>query len=421
MKHGTVRPNRANHALPTTCICTNSAIICWIDSERQQLTYILYGMAGSLYTARARSYMRMNAVPFTEVKAGSEEFTGTVVPQIGRWIIPVIKTHEGLIIQDGADIIDHLDGAGFSKNPIYPDNPKLLLIAHLFELFGSHGLLRPAMHYRWNFDEVNLPFLRETFRDVLPSGLPKDAEDAAFLHASGRMRKAAEVFGVNTETYKLVEESYAQFLFLMERHLKEHPFVLGGHATIADYGLIGAMYAHLGRDPAPLRLMQMSAPNVFRWVERMNMAETFVDEAMDRSGAKLIDSASLPESLLQLMRFIADDYLPEITAHVERANSWLERHPDVESGSPSNNKSMMSGMGLAPFEWRGATIETVVIPYRFFLLQRLQDAFDRQSQADQTATHAVFKTTGLESLVVLRTGRRMERQDNQEVWGAKQL
>jgi glutathione S-transferase len=384
------------------------------------MTYTLYGMAGSLYTARARSYMRMHAVPFTEVKAGSEEFTGEIVPQIGRWIIPVIKTPEGSIVQDGADIIDHLDGAGFSKNPVYPDDALLLAIAHLFELFGSHGLLRPAMHYRWNFDEVNLPFLRETFRDVLPSGLPKEAEDAAFLHASGRMRKAAEVFGVNPETYKLVEESYAQFLLLMERHLREHPFILGGHATIADYGLIGAMYAHLGRDPAPLRLMQVSTPNVFRWVERMNMAEVFVDEAMDRSGGKLVDSKDMPASLLHLMRFISDDYLPEITAHVARANSWLERHAEVETGSPTNNKSMKSGMGLAPFEWRGAAIETVVIPYRFYLLQRLQDALDRQSQDDQGAVRAVFESTGLDSLFNLRTGRRIERQDNQEVWGESQ-
>jgi glutathione S-transferase len=361
--------------------------------------------------------MRMHAVPFTEVKAGSEEFTGEIVPLIGRWIIPVMKTPEGSIIQDGADIIDHLDGAGFSKNSIYPADPKLLTIAHLFELFGSHGLLRPAMHYRWNFDEVNLPFLRETFRDVLPSGLPKEAEDATFLHASGRMRKAAEVFGVNPQTKSQVEESYAQFLLLMERHLREHPFILGGHATIADYGLIGAMYAHLARDPVPLRLMQVSAPNVFRWVERMNMAEVFVDEAMAGSKGQLVTSDDLPESLLQLMRFIADDYLPEIAAHVERANNWLERHSEIETGSPTNNKSMKSGMGLAPFEWRGATIETVIIPYRFYLLQRMQDAFDRQPQDDQSAVRTVFESTGLGSLFTLRTGRRIERQGNQEVWG----
>lgn len=381
------------------------------------MTYTLYGMAGSLYTARARSYMRMNAVPFTEVKAGSEEFTGEIVPQIGRWIIPVMRTADGTIIQDGADIIDHLDAAGFSKDPIYPGDPKLLVIAHLFELFGGHGLLRPAMHYRWNFDEVNLPFLREIFRDVLPSNLPPDAEDAAFLHASGRMRKAAQVFGVNPETYALVEESYGEFLALMEQHLHDHPFLLGGHATIADYGMIGAMYAHLGRDPAPLHLMQVTAPSVFRWVERLNMAETFQDQSFANAKGKLFDGANLPASLLNLLGFIAQDYLPEITAHVRCANEWLAQNPQVEDGSPSGNTSMKSGLGMAPFEWRGTHIASVVIPYRFYLLHRLQDAFDDQSKDDQAAILGDFEAAGLESLLSLRTNRKMERRDNQEVWG----
>jgi len=381
------------------------------------LTYTLYGMAGSLYTARARSYMRMNAVPFTEIKAGSQEFTGEIVPKIGRWIIPVVKTPDGAIVQDGADIIDHLDAAGFSKNAIYPEDPQVLVIAHLFELFGSHGLLRPAMHYRWNFDEVNLAFLRQTFRDVLPSGLPKEAEEGAFLHASGRMRKAAEVFGVNPETYGKVEESYAQFLSLMEEHLRVHPFVLGGHATIADYGLIGAMYAHLGRDPAPLHLMQKDAPSVFRWVERMNMAETFIDEAATSAEGQLIEGDNLPDGLLQIMGFIAEDYLPEIAAHVEHANSWLESNPDIESGSPAHNKSMKSGMGLAPFVWRDIEIASVVIPYRFYLLQRMQDAFGHQPDAIQSEIRTVFESAGLATMLDLRMARRIERAGNQEIWG----
>ncbi|MGB3471204.1 MAG: hypothetical protein WBA51_10320 [Erythrobacter sp.] len=73
--------------------------------------------------ARVRSYMRMNAVPVIEKKAGSTERTGEVVPAIGRWMIPVVKSPEGEIIQDGANIIDHLDQAGFSKSPLYPPDP----------------------------------------------------------------------------------------------------------------------------------------------------------------------------------------------------------------------------------------------------------------------------------------------------------
>lgn len=384
------------------------------------MTYRLYGMGASLFTARARSYMRMNAVPFTEVKAGSAEFTGEIIPQIGRWIIPVIKTPEGTIIQDGADIIDALDEAGFSKKPIYPSDPKLLAIAHVFELFGSHGLLKPAMHYRWNFDEANLAFLRETFRDVLPSDLPPEAEDAAFLHASGRMRQASQILGVTAESQTLVEESYGEFLALMEHHLRKCPFILGGHATIADFGLIGAMYAHLGRDPAPLHLMQRRAPNVFRWTERMNMAEAFMDASMAAMDGQLLDGEDLPDSLLALLRFISEDYLPEITAHVAHANDWLAKNPDIETGASTNNGSMKNSLGLSPFTWRGIDIQTLVIPYRFYLLQRLQDAFARQSASDQSAIRALLNTVGIEPILDLRTHRRIERQDNQEIWGEPQ-
>jgi len=361
--------------------------------------------------------MRVNAVPFTEIKAGGPEFVEQIVPQIGRWIIPVIKTPDGAIIQDSADIIDHLDAQGFSKTPVYPADPILLGIAHLFDLFGSHGLLRPAMHYRWNFDEVNLPFLRETFRDVLPSGLPAQAERQAFDHASGRMRKAATLFGVNAETFALVEKSYARFLALFDAHLRKHPFVLGGHPTIADYGLIGAMYAHLARDPAPLHLMQTTAPCVFRWVERMNMAETFVDGNTANAGGRLIGTAALPDTLLELMRFIAEDYLPEITAHVERANHWLADNPEITAGSPTNNKSMKSGLGLAPFNWRGAEIETVVVPHRFHLLQRLTDAANGAGDKAREDIFDLLANTGLETILTLKTDRRITREHNQELWG----
>ena len=380
------------------------------------MTYTLYGMAASLYTARVRSYMRTNAVPFKEVKAGGEEFVQQIVPQIGRWIIPVVKTPSGEIIQDGADIIDHLDDAGFSKWPIYTEDGQLRVIAALFELFGSHGLLRPAMHYRWNFDEVNLPFLRNAFRDVLPSGLPPEAEEAAFLQASGRMRQATVVFGVNSETHALVEERYRIFLDLFEQHLRAHPFILGGHPTIADFGMIGSMYAHLGRDPAPLHLMQTTAPNVFRWVERMNMAEDFVDEAFARAQGKLFDLASLPDSLIALMRFIAEDYLVEIAAHVERANAWLAEQPETALDAAFDAKEQAKVLGLAPFEWHGAQIATIVLPYRFYLLQRLQDARDALPDNGRGAIDAVFGETGLADLFELRTARRIERLDNREVW-----
>ena len=379
--------------------------------------YTLYGMEASLYTARPRSYMRMNAVPFKEVKAGSAEFTEVVVPKTGRWIIPVLKTPSGRLIQDGADIIDFLDAEGYSKADLYPADPILRTIAHVFEMYGCHGLLRPAMHYRWSFDSVNLPFITDTFSDVLPDGLGPEQRKDAFLHASGRMRKAAVAIGVTDETKATIEESYAQWLLLLNKHLEDHPYVLGGHATIADYGLIGSMYAHLARDPVPLRLMQTNAPRVFRWVERMNMAETFEDESLAVSQGKLFDPNDLPKTLLDLLHFISYDYLPEITVHVAHANEWLTVNPDVQEGTSTKDEVMQRGMGRATFNWHTAIVSSFVIPYRFFLLERLQKAAKSGAEGEQQQLKKILSTVGLGPILELKTDREVLRVDNHETWG----
>ncbi|WP_108811816.1 glutathione S-transferase N-terminal domain-containing protein [Sphingorhabdus sp. Alg231-15] len=374
--------------------------------------HILYGMAGSLYTGKVRAYMRQNHIPFVEHKAGSRRFTEQIVPKVGRWIIPVVETPEGELIQDGTVILDHFEANGASVKSIYPQTPVMRAVAHLFELFGGEGLLRPAMHYRWNFDDVNLPFIRDVFRDVLPNGLDPEAQKAVFDHASGRMRKAAVAFGVTPETFTTVEESYADFLGRYNAHLQQTPFLLGGHATIGDFGLFGPLYPHLARDPKPLHLMQTTAPRVFRWTERMNMPEIFIDEEAERVGDKLFADDEISDTLKSLMYFVAEEYLGEITAHVEFANDWLEKNSEVD---PSKMR-LGRGIGMTSFNWRGHEITTAVMPYRFFLLQRLTDWIEGLDGPDQQSVRALFAETGLEPILDLKTSRRVERKNHLEVW-----
>ena len=87
--------------------------------------HLLYGMAGSLYTGKVRAYMRQNHIPFVEHKAGGKDFSGHIVPKVGRWIIPVVETPEGELIQDGTVILDHFENSGASKKSIYPKKGKV--------------------------------------------------------------------------------------------------------------------------------------------------------------------------------------------------------------------------------------------------------------------------------------------------------
>lgn len=375
----------------------------------------LFGMPASLYTAKVRSYLRKQALPFEEHGVATAEYQTKVLPEIQRMIMPVITTDAGEIVQDGADIIRFCESQYDTRHQLLPDAPLLRSISYLFELFGGEGLLRPAMHYRWNFDDINLDFLRAEFRCLAPADMSEDDWPPIFEHASGRMRKAASAFGVNEQSAPIIEASYDEFLQLFNTHLKDYPYLLGGRPTLGDYALMGPLYAHLYRDPKPGMIMRQKAPLVARWVERMNTIETCWTDYVSVS-EELLDDSNLPDTLLALIRFVAVDYAPEILAHVDYANQWLADRPDLPAHSSGFDKASKRDIGAVAFEWRGTTINTWVMPYRFYLLQFLQDSFDQCSAADQANIEQTFTTCGLAELLHRKTTRRVVRKQHLEVW-----
>jgi hypothetical protein len=62
----------------------------------------------------------------------------------------------------------------------------------------------------------------------------------------------------------------------------------------------------------------------------------------------------------------------------------------------------------------------VVVPYRLYLLKRLQDAFSSAGPEDRATIRELFSRAGLEPLLDVRPRRWVARQDNREVWGALQ-
>lgn len=383
--------------------------------------HMLYGAPVSLYTGKVRSYLRTQGIDFVEVSPGSDRYLNQIVPAVGRWIIPVVETADGAIVQDGADIIDHFERLG-SRYPAYPTTPVHRAVSHVFELFGGEGLLRPAMHYRWNFDEMNLAFLESEFTSGLFTPMPPDEVAPFFAHSSGRMRRAAANFGVSAESAPIIEEAFHEWLTLFSDHLAHHPHLLGTRPTLGDYGLMAAMWAHLFRDPAPTALVKRHAPRVGRWVERMSTsepahAEYGIDIDIGPGDGGLIPDDAVPETLAAMLRFVADDYLPELCAHVDFANQWLDEHPDIEAGTNGLDNPASRGIGSVEFAWRGITIRTGVMPYRFWLMQRLHDAVAALEPDQQTTVRDTFRAVGLEPLLDLRTARRVERSGHLEVWG----
>ena len=149
--------------------------------------------------------------PGSHANAGSlEETVATITANGGRAVAVQADLGDpgfdrGAIVQAALDHFDLGEGRSLRRSSVRPESPTLLAISHLFEIFGGEGLLRPAMHYRWNFDDQNLDFIMSEFALNMPQSMTEEQAQQMFLKSSSRMRKAAVAFGVSPESQPLVE------------------------------------------------------------------------------------------------------------------------------------------------------------------------------------------------------------------------
>ena len=364
----------------------------------------LYGLPHSLYTGKARSYLRKQGIPYREVPPSDLVFAREIVPQIGRGIIPVMVTAKGAVVQDTVEIIDHFERAGKTRHPAYPTDPALKAVSALVELYAVLGLTRHAMHYRWSYLAEQEPFLRDAF------GVGGDPERTRA--SMERMASYLPMLGVNADTVPAIEESYRQLLDTLEAHFAQQPYLLGARPSIGDYALFGPLFAHLGRDPVPLTIMQQRAPKVFRWVERMHAPDLDTVEypGSARNGEF---AASVPDTLGPLLDQIAAELLPGLTDRLAGLRDFVAE-TDPQEGEPVVAKPHQRIVGTADTSFRGVPYRGGVQPYHFLLWQRVQEA----AGSDEAAA-ALFVRHGLGPVLDEVLPIRVERANNIEVWGER--
>ncbi|MDB9805075.1 glutathione S-transferase N-terminal domain-containing protein [Porticoccaceae bacterium] len=372
-------------------------------------SYTLYGITHSLYTGRARSYLIKSGTAFRELSSGHKSFKTEVLPESKLATIPVLVTPEGEVIRDGGAIIEHLEKA--NSRPFQPSTAKQQIVSTLFDLIGTSGLLRPAMHYRWNYLEENSEFLRYHFLHSQPEHPEREAKSEYMM---SKMQYAGQLFGVTEETGILVETLYLEFLQALNLHLTEYPYLLGWKPSIGDFGLIAPLYAHLGRDPAPLRLMQQRALRVARWVERMNRADQDAAEFFNPGDDYLPDD-SIPETLVAVLKVLAEDLVPETYAAAAVINQWLADN-QPEPGTSAQGLLGHRMFGMAEFNLRGQSISAVAQSYRFVILQKLQQQYAQWESAQQQEVTDLLQRCGLESLLDIKLDRELGWSENQDVW-----
>lgn len=370
---------------------------------------ILYGAPHSLYTGKTRAYLRKQGIRYVERTTADPRFRLEVVPVIGRGIIPVVVLPDGMMVQDTVDILDHFERTGV-PNSAYPPGARQRVLAYVAELYAVVVLTRHAMHYRWSYASEQERFLAEAFA----SGSGAATADQVMA----RMQSYLPMLGVTPATIPAIETSYLEVLGLLEAHFAEYPFLFGSQPSLGDYGLLGPLAAHLGRDPVPADMMKRRAPKVFRWLERMNAPDCDMPEYGERD-AGYLPGDTVPTTLEPLFRHMADELFPELTDKAAMLRRFVA-DTNPQEGQPVTDKPHQRIVGSVRTSFRGVPFESGVQPYMLFLWQRITDARDALTPEDRRSVDTWLEGVGLARLLTADRPIRVERVGHIEVWGRRE-
>jgi len=360
----------------------------------------------SLYTGKVRSYFIKAQIPFREVAPVSDHYEDVVLKKAGsRRGIPTIELSDGQIIRDSVAIVDHFEAE--LGSPFTPATPKQKAISLLFDAIGGEGLLRPALHYRWHFPE-NESLVLHHFKEITPRNA---APEFTLAGRVNKMQQACINVGVSQDRVELVESLYLGLLKKLDAHFELYPYLLGGKPSIGDFGLMGPMYGHLSRDLKPLTLMHEYGLHVLRWVERMNRADPGFS-AGHAPEEDFLSNDEIPETLLEVLRHFAIDFVPETEAICDGVNNWIDSQAELDSGT--NVEIALEGM--TSFDIEGKHMSSVLMPFRFYLLKRLQDEVATSSAAVSQELIQLLESANMKELLEMTLTRGIGRAHNREVW-----
>ena len=378
--------------------------------------FILWGTPHSLYTGKARSCLIKKGLAFVERCPSHTDYKARVRAAVGMVTFPVLETPEGQFIQDSTDIVTYLDSLDSPSSETFmtPSTPVQRVVARLIDGFGLAGMLQAAMHYRWSYRDEQELFLQTEFGRGLYAGADREARRNAGKRVMDFFSSSLPALGITNATVPAIEAAYEELLEALDVHFQSYPYVMGWRVSIADLGLIAPMYAHLGRDPYPTALMKKRAPNVARWVERMQLPNTPDGEYAPYVADWLADD-EIPVTLEPVLTLLFKDWGPQLSADIASYQQWLDAHPQMQAGDliNANDKHMVHPtLGMVSYAWRGVQVQRASAVHGLWLFQTAQDtALAMSSDAGQNLA-GLLKRTGGQEVMALCLPRAMERRNN---------
>lgn len=374
--------------------------------------HVLWGSPHSYYTGKIRSYLIKKGVPYREEFAFHPQFQARILPAVRLVVVPILETPDGRILQDTTDMIEHIE-ARLPQPLMIPESPVQQAVAWLLGAFGSEGLLAPGMHYRWSYRAEQENFLCAEFGRLLRGGPDREARFVTARHTMQYFNDFLPVLGVTPQTIPMVEAAYCELLDALDEHFLNFPYLLGGRPSIADFGLMAPMFAHLARDPVPATLMKNRAPNVYRWTERMNLARIGDGEFPDCPEAYPANDA-IPATLEPVLRLAFQDWGAQLLADAAIYNAWIESNPSRAAGtmvSVTGERKVHPSLGSIEYQWRGCMMRRSSSPHGLWHFDKAAAHARTLSGDAQQRFAALMARTGGHPVMAIQLARPMARRD----------
>lgn len=345
--------------------------------------FTLYGWQLSYFTGKLRCYLQYKGIPFVDQPVNLFTLMHTIKRKTGVVVMPVLRTPDEQWLQDTSAIIDQLE-TQFPDKPVVPSSPVQRFAAYLLEAWGDEWWIPIAMHTRWSYPENYVLWEKEAGPQLLPYA-PAFLQKKIAANPAKKMQSKLHSVGVRPEQFAVWDAWTLNMLDLLETHFTQQPYLLGGQPCLADYGLIGSMYAHLGRDPWPKRELIAPRPQLRAWIERM--------AASPSSNQALLANDGIAQTLLPILQVIMAEFVPMLASINGQVQELLTTYP---AGKPLPR-------GLADIEIHTAqgTLRRSALPYTLWMAQRALDSYQQMSASEQSSVRTWLASLGGEQLLDL--------------------
>jgi len=387
--------------------------------------YRLFSWEHSYFSGKARAYLRyksrLGALEYEDILATPDLIQGLLIPRSGSPAVPQLEAPNETWIQDSSEIIEYCELAHPLPKviPAPDERPRQCLASYLVELLADEWMVVPGFWERWYFSEDGRELSHRGFNEqqwgaVLAAGAPGEQRRAAgagfFEAAFGISKSRTEPrgvyaglvqLGVDERTEGAWQASQHRLLQLLEAHFGRHDFALGGRPSLADFGLLAPLYAHLFRDAVPGFALRLYFPLVAEWVERANgegalnargydqklysldATGELVGRPASSDGAQWLPDDTVPSSLLPVLGVFFEEMWPVLKSSIEVLGGFIASD-DHELGGELPGKTFTATPGFESFQCDGGALthefeiggvrsRRMVVPYQVWMLHRLAE------------------------------------------------